>query len=125
MGSFVVIAFGQEISRSQVLGFCARVRALLVYSEADAVICDLDTVACPSGVTLDVLARLQLTASRLGRDLRLRNTCHELECLLEFAGLAAVVGMGPERLLGARGQAEQRKQPGGVEEEREPGDLPI
>jgi hypothetical protein len=59
--------------------------------------------------TVDALARLQLAGKRLGFRVRVLPT-PELQELLELAGLAEVLG-----------QAEEREQPLGVEEE---GDLP-
>jgi hypothetical protein len=68
--------------------------------------------------TLDLLARLELTARRLGADLLLVNASRELRELVEFAGLSAALRLEPER------QAEQREEPFGVEEERQLDDPP-
>jgi hypothetical protein len=40
---------------------------------------------------IDVLARMQLTARRLGRSIRLRHACPEVQELLRLAGLADVM----------------------------------
>jgi len=45
--------------------------------------------------TVDALARLQLTARRLGWRLRLRNVSVELGELIELAGLTGVLGVEP------------------------------
>jgi hypothetical protein len=64
-------------------------------------------------LTVDALARLQLSAQRHGRRLRLRDASHELQDLIDLAGLSEVLGVEPRR------QSEQREQRVGVEEERE------
>jgi hypothetical protein len=66
---------------------------------------------------IDALVRFQLAARREGGRLQLRNVSRELDELLEFVGLAAVLGLEP------RGQAELREQLG-VEEVVQPGDPP-
>lgn len=64
-------------------------------------------------VAVDVLARLQLTARRLGGEIRLRRVSTELQELLTFMGLAGVLR------LEAGGQAEEREQRLRAEEEGE------
>jgi hypothetical protein len=54
----------------------------------------------PDAAAIDTLARLQLTARRLGLELRLRHASNELQDLLAFAGLREVLR------LEAGGQAE-------------------
>jgi hypothetical protein len=63
--------------------------------------------------TVESLARLQLAARRSGVQLRLRCVPRELEELIIFVGLAEALGLEP------RGQAEEREQRLGVEEEGE------
>jgi hypothetical protein len=63
--------------------------------------------------TVDRLARLRLAARRSGLELRLTRVPPELEELITFVGLAEALGLGP------RGQAEERKERVGVEEEGE------
>ncbi len=67
----------------------------------------------PDAVAVDVLARLQLAARRLGLEIRLRHASRELQQLLAFVGLRDVLR------VEAGGQAEEREQRVGVEEERE------
>jgi hypothetical protein len=76
------------------------------------IVVDVGALA-PDAVTINVLARLQLSALRLGRRVQLRNVSDELQKLLVFAGLAEVLGLQPGR------QPEEREQRLGVEEERE------
>ena len=71
------------------------------------------TAFAPDALTLDALARLQLSARRQGRQLRLREPSTELRELIAFAGLSDVLRVEPSR------QAEEGEQRVGVEEERE------
>ena len=68
--------------------------------------------------TVDVLARLQLAARQSGTELRVTHASDDLRELITFVGLAEVLGVEP------RGQAEEREQAIGVEEERELDDPP-
>ena len=76
------------------------------------IVCDVGALAADAA-TLDVLARLQLAARRLGRELHLREASQELRDLVAFAGLAEVLRLQPG------GQPEEREQRLGVEEERQ------
>jgi hypothetical protein len=81
------------------------------------IVCDVSALA-PDAATIDVLARLQLAARRIDRELRLCYASRELRELIAFAGLADVLRLEPG------GEAEEREQRLGVEEERELGDPP-
>ena len=70
---------------------CACLRALLRESDAGFVVCDLGALVDPDAVTIDALARLQLTAQRHGRQFRLRHACGELRDLLALMGLGNIV----------------------------------
>jgi hypothetical protein len=76
------------------------------------IVCDVGALA-PDAVTVDALARLRLSARRLGLELRLSRPSRELQELLAFVGLRDVLGVEP------RWQAEEREQRLRVEEERE------
>lgn len=89
----VVMMLGGAIAHADVPGLCARVRGLLAGSVADLVVCDVGAVTDPDCATVDALARLQLTAARLGSELRLRGASDELHELLALAGLCDVVGL--------------------------------
>jgi hypothetical protein len=69
---------------------CEQVCSLLNKSGADVALCDV-AGADPDAVTVDALARLQLTARRLGREVRLRHASNELLELVAFMGLADVL----------------------------------
>ena len=80
---------------------------------------DLSALADVDAGTVDALARLQLSVRRTGAYLRLCNAPPALLELVDFMGLREVllcVEMG--------GQAEQREDRFGVEEERQLGDPP-
>jgi hypothetical protein len=68
--------------------------------------------------TVDALARLRLAARRSGLELRFGRVPDELRELITFVGLAEALGLEP------RGQAEEREERLGVEEERELADPP-
>ena len=107
-------------------GLSERVRALLDEVDAEVVVFDMSRVVEPDLGTVDSLARAQLTARRLGREVRLAGASPALQRLLELAGLAEVVPLGPELCLGRPlGQAEEREQRLGVEEGGEPDDAAV
>jgi hypothetical protein len=79
------------------------------------IVCDAGAIGADFG-GIERLARLQLEARRRGRDLRFTNASPELRGLVEFAGLGGVLCLEPG------GEVEERKEPFGVEEERQLGD---
>jgi hypothetical protein len=79
-------------------------------------ICDVRGLA-PDALTVDTLARLQVAARRVGHEVALRGVSPELLELLELFGLRRVLR------VEVGGQAEQREEGVGVEEERELDDL--
>lgn len=102
---------------------CDRVRVLLEGSDDELVVCDVGAVVHADVCTVGALAGLQLTARRLGRQVRLRHASPELQELLAFLGLSDVLPLGPALRLGRPGgQTEERKQRRGVEEGGEPDD---
>ena len=78
------------ISRADLPGLCERVCALLEGSCSAVVRCDVSGVE-PDAVTVDALARLQLTALRLGCRVRLRHASDRLRELVAFMGLSGVL----------------------------------
>jgi hypothetical protein len=91
-------------------------------SRARSLICDVGAVAAPDAVTIDALARLQLTALRVGRRIGLRHASSELQELLDYFGLSGVVPLCAWSDVEARRQAEEREVCGRVQEERDPAD---
>jgi hypothetical protein len=76
---------------------------------------DCGPLKAPTAATIDEIARLQLAARRNGCKLELANANPYLLELIGFVGLSQVLR------VESRGQAEEREQPGGVEEEGELG----
>jgi hypothetical protein len=66
------------------------------------IFCDVGALA-PDAAAVDALARLQLTARRLGYEIRLRDASVDLQDLLDFVGLRNVL------CVEAGGQAEERE----------------
>ena len=93
--------------------------------------CDVSALTDADELALEALVRLQLTARRLGRTIRLRNASAQLVDLLALVGLTDVLpvvcdgdaekgGSGVE----VNGQVEQRKQVG-VDEVVDRGDAAV
>jgi hypothetical protein len=98
---------------------------LLEACDAGPVACDVGALAEPDAITIDALARLQLTARRLGYRVELRSACEELEDLLTLTGLLGVLTVGGPVVgsaVQARGEPELREQSRRIEEEADPGD---
>lgn len=116
----IVLTISDGLARADIPTLCERLRALLTDCDqpAGAVICDVAGVVRMDAVVVDALARLQLTARRLGHRLLLRNAAAELRLLLALMGLSGVVPLEPQR------QTEERKQLRGIEEERDAADPP-
>jgi ABC-type transporter Mla MlaB component len=113
------------VTRDAIPAVCERARRLLEGCDAGPVVCDVGALAEPDAITIDALARLQLTARRLGRRVELRRACEELEDLLELTGLREVLtggGAVVASAVEAWGEPEQREQALGVEEEADPRD---
>jgi ABC-type transporter Mla MlaB component len=112
----VVFAVAGPIARADVPAICRDVAAMLEATGADVALCDVGSLRADA-IAVDALARIQLAARRMGRRVVLRHAAGDLRDLLAFVGLAGVLRIEPG------GQAEQREQRVGVEEERELGDL--
>jgi ABC-type transporter Mla MlaB component len=118
----VVLVMSGPIPPADVRRLCERVRLLLERSQGDLVICDSDALDDPDAVTVDFLARLQLTARRLGRRVRLLDACGELQDLLELTGLSEVVPSSGELGLYPGRKPEQREPSRGIQEEADTAD---
>jgi ABC-type transporter Mla MlaB component len=119
--STIVFALDGPIAPEDVRWMCERVRSLVQASGTGHVICDVGAVVHPDAVTVEALARMQLTARRLGGRLKFQNACGELRDLLSVSGLSDVLPC-DELTLEARGHTEEGEPPRGVEEERDPAD---
>lgn len=69
------------------LRLCGSLRDRLLASDADVAVLDVAALTAPDAATVDALARVLLTARRLGRDVRLRHPSPRLVELLELFGL--------------------------------------
>jgi ABC-type transporter Mla MlaB component len=110
---------------AEIPALCERLRTMLAREGGGPVVFDIRALEGPDAATVEALARLQLTALRSGRRIRLRNASGELQDLLALVGLVEllpVVGPAERSRLEPLRLAEQREQLRGVEEERDPGD---
>jgi ABC-type transporter Mla MlaB component len=121
----LVMIISGPIAQSDVPILCEQVRTLLEGTDAGLVVCDLAALGGPDAATIDALARLQLTARRLGSGIRLRHACDELRDLLVLTGLDEVVRLDPRLPPEVSGQPEEREPAPSVEEEGDPGDPPV
>ncbi|MFI9798835.1 STAS domain-containing protein [Streptomyces sp. NPDC052302] len=109
-----VLVLAGPVTRGEVTGLCAVVRARLEGGRSRVVVCDVGGLGPPGLGTVDLLARLQLTARRAGGRIRLRDPDPALHALLDLVGLR----------LEVEGQPEEREPALRVEEAVEPGDPP-
>jgi ABC-type transporter Mla MlaB component len=118
----IELVIAGPMTGAAIAGLCARVRVMLEGSgDADLVICDVSSVGEPDAGTIDALARMQLTARRLGRRVQLRHACADLQDLVAFTGLGDVLPHYGLRLEAGR-QPEEGEESRGVEEEADPDD---
>jgi ABC-type transporter Mla MlaB component len=112
------------VARDAIPAMCERARRLLQGCDAGPVACDVGALAEPDAITIDALARLQLTARRIGRRVELRSACEELEDLLTLTGLLGVLTVGGPvgSAVEAWREPELREQAPRVEEEADPDD---
>jgi ABC-type transporter Mla MlaB component len=119
------LVIGAPIACADVPGLCERVRRRAAESDADVIVCDVRGLVRPDALTVNALARVQLTARRLGRRVRLLDAPPELLDLLRFFGLDEALPAAADLVVEPLGQAEEREEPRGVEERVEPGDPPV
>ncbi len=124
-GTTRVLVIQGPIARVGIPALCARARALLEDSDGALLICDLGTLGDPDAVAVDALARLQLTARRLGNEIRLRHASDELQELIALAGLDDVVPLCSESVLQMARKSECGEQLRGIEEESDPRDRSV
>jgi len=86
----VVFAISGRINGTDLPRLCEQVEALLETTAAEVALCDVRD-AEPDAVSVDALARIQLTARRCGCQARLRGASDELIELLIFVGLRDVL----------------------------------
>ncbi|MBL1098659.1 STAS domain-containing protein [Streptomyces coffeae] len=130
------------VGRAEVPLLCERLGELTHGSAPGPVTVDVGAVGRPDLAVVEALARLRLTARRLGRGMRLRNAGGELRELLAWAGLEDTLTGGRDTGSGAGGatrpgsgredlrveplgESEEGEQALGVQEGVEPGDPPV
>jgi ABC-type transporter Mla MlaB component len=86
----VVFAIDGPIARTDLPRLCNQLSALLERTGAEVALCDVSD-AEPDAVTVDALARVQLTARRRGCRAELRGASTELLELLHLIGLRNVL----------------------------------
>ena len=87
----VVLLVTGPIARRAVPKLCERFHQLLGSSGAEMIVCDVGAMDPPDADTVEALARLQLTAMRMGRRVRYVDASGELRDLLAFSGLDGVM----------------------------------
>jgi ABC-type transporter Mla MlaB component len=87
----VVLIVQGRLDAAQLTPLCDDIRHALEKSGALIVDCDVATLAEPDVGTIGALARMSLTARRLGRRLRLVNASSQLQELVLLAGLLEVL----------------------------------
>jgi len=85
------VALGPRVTRADAPALCDRLAALLRDRGPTLLICDVGAIVEPDAATLDVLARLALTAGRLGCRMQLDKARRPLRALLAFTGLGEVL----------------------------------
>ena len=95
---------------------------ILVGGGVRQVVCDVAELTDAGLEAVVLLARLQLTARRLGGSIRVRNAGTGLHEVLWLVGLCNIVGPCAPLLLEAGRQAEEWEEPRAVEEEGDAAD---
>jgi hypothetical protein len=106
---------GGPIADGDVEALCERLNAVIAASDAELVVCDVRALS-PSAGAVEALARLQLTARRQDRRIRLQRASPCLEHVLRFVGLSDVLGVDGPSAVQRHRHAEQREHPLRVEE---------
>ena len=117
----IVLDVSGPIARAAVPALCEHVRLLLANGDVDLVTCEVGGLVHPDVTAVGALARLQLTARRSGRAIRLRNAQVELCDLLALTGLRDELPVCAGLLAQPHRQAEQREQIR-IDEEVDPAD---
>jgi hypothetical protein len=121
--STISLVVAGPIAPADVRVLCERASALLEGGDADLFVC-LDALVAADVVAIELLARLQLVARRVGRRVLVGHGSAALQELLTFLGLDDVVPCRRGLSLHAGRQAKEREQAVGVEEGGELDDPP-
>jgi ABC-type transporter Mla MlaB component len=90
LGTVVLVLTG-PLPAGRERELCDVARLLLESTGAGVLTCDVAAVGRPDAGTVDALARVALTARRLGRSVMLRDPCPRLQALLVITGLDATL----------------------------------
>jgi ABC-type transporter Mla MlaB component len=87
-----VMRIAENVTPADVPRLCEELSAALRGTGVGEAVCDIDVggLMHPDLAAINALARLQLTARRLGCRIRLRNAAPELRALLDLVGLGEV-----------------------------------
>lgn len=88
----IIVVIDGRIVRADLPWLCERVRTLLEGRDGEVVVYDVGGLVDADVGTVDALARLQLTARRLGRQVALRHASRQLLALLNLVGLEDLEG---------------------------------
>lgn len=106
VGTVVLVVTGPLVA-GRAPELCDVARLLLESTGAGVLTCDVAAIGRPDAGTVDALARVALTARRLGRSVMLRDPCPRLQALLVLTGLDTTLPYaltpppaGPERPVG-------------------------
>ena len=100
---------GPRVDRADIPGLCERAQRQMEEIAADRLTCDLSSIVDPDAVTVDALARLQLTARRLGRHVLVEHASPALRELLALMGLSGVVPLSESSSVEPGRQTEERE----------------
>jgi hypothetical protein len=109
------------LDRGDIPLLCDQLGMLIAGTGAVVVRCDVGDFPEPDVVLVDTLARLQLTARRLGAHIQLARASPRLQVLLALIGLGQAVPLAGD----PRWEPEEGEQGVGVEEVVDPGDLAV
>src|SRR5262249_54791700 len=119
----IIMDVSEPLALAAVPELCERLRLLLAAGDVHLVTVEVGALASPDPVALDALARLQLTARRLGGSIRLRHAREKLRDLLVLSGLSEELPRYGD-LFETQWKAEEREQ-GRFDEEVDPADPPV
>ncbi|MFG2330364.1 STAS domain-containing protein [Streptomyces sp. NPDC048604] len=86
-----VLHVSGRIGHADVPGLCAELECRLAGLDPGELVCDVGALAQADLAVVEALARLRLTAGRLGHTLRFRGAGRELRLLLVLLGLDGIL----------------------------------
>ncbi|OKK06117.1 hypothetical protein AMK26_08575 [Streptomyces sp. CB03234] len=109
----IVLRVAGVIEPADVPRLCEELTALLMGSGGGDVVCDVGGVTRPDLATVEALARLRLTAQRLGHRMAVRGAQPAFRELLELVGLDGLLGeVTPPAAPGDRTMGTSASRPG-------------